>query len=190
MDRLDVHSQPFSLTCTHWLSQGTAPTNSNSGEAMIYDLTMPRKDFDRIDSLVRDITKPSTKLVMATQDALRLNYLQWQYIQENPESLGVTFMDEETGEFDVWISPSFTHWDSPWTLDTVLHELTHGYAKAMNHGQFFRRTLTKALYRYETEIGPIRADWFARGLVNRYSEDDHSIRQLELEFSKKEALRA
>jgi hypothetical protein len=158
---------------------------------MIYDLSMPRKDFDQADAVVRDVTrtfKPRT-LNRITQNLWTLSFENRKYIEtsiDNP--LGVTFLDHETNEFDIWLSPSFRYWDSPWSLDTVLHELSHGYG-AMHHGQLFRRTFIKVLHRYETEVQPVKADFMARRMVNRYSEDSWEARQLELDFCKKAALK-
>jgi|SRR5690606_19395312 hypothetical protein len=159
---------------------------------MIYDISMPYEDFVPAQSIVQDITRRCHRreLSLITQDSTKLTEENQAYLESDPMALGVTFMDLENKSFAVWLSPSFRFWDSPWAIDTLLHELTHGYANCMNHGQRFRRTLTKALYRYEHEVQPVRADWFARSLVNQYSEDPYETRQMEIEFSKKEALNA
>lgn len=157
---------------------------------MIYDLSMPYEDFLQADSLVRGVTRrcQTRELSRITQDSLSLDFEHWQYIQDNPEALAVTFLDRGAKEFDIWISPSFRYWDSPWTLDTLLHELVHGYAGAMDHGQRFRRTFITVLHRYENEVQPVKADYMARRTVNRYSQDEWQTRQFELEFCKKAAL--
>jgi len=158
---------------------------------MIYDLSMPHEDFDRADALVRDITRRcyTRELTLITQASYRLNKEDQAYISADPGVLGVTFMDIEAKQFRIWLSPSFRHWDSPWALDTLLHELIHGYANCMDHGQRFRRTLIKVLHRYEKEVQPVKADFMARRMVNRYSEDSWEARQLELDFCKKAALK-
>lgn len=159
---------------------------------MIYDLAMPRKDFDSVNEVVKDVTKSCKprELVLITQDLTKLGRENKEYIETNANVLGVTFLDRSAAEFDIWIHPCHQYWDSPWTLDTLLHELTHGYAGAMDHGQHFRRMFVRSLYRYERDVGPVRADYMARRTVNRYSQDEWATRQLELEFSKKEGLRA
>lgn len=159
---------------------------------MIYDIGMPHKDFLQAENLVKGLTRRcyTRELTMITQDRDKLSEENRNYLASDPMALGVTFMNLEAKQFSIWLSPSFRYWDSPWTLDTLLHELTHGYANAMNHGQRFRRTLITALHRYEAEIQPIKADFMARQVVNRYSEDEWQTRQFELEFAKKAALRA
>lgn len=158
---------------------------------MIYDIAMPYEDFEKADALVRDITRRCYKreLVLITQDAGKLSEENQNYLRDDPMALGVTFMDVEAKEFRIWLSPSFRFWDSPWVLDTLLHELTHGYANCMNHGQRFRRTLITVLHRYETEVRPVKADFMARRMVNQYSQDEWQTRQLELDFCKKAALK-
>lgn len=157
---------------------------------MIYDIGMPYEDFSQAQSLVQDITRRCYRreLTLITQDATKLSEENQEYLENDPMALGVTFMDVEEKEFKIWLSPSFRHWDSPWTMDTVLHELVHGYANVMNHGQRFRRTLITALHRYENEVRPVKADFMARRMVNQYSQDEWQTRQFELEFCKKAAL--
>ena len=157
---------------------------------MIYDISMPYEDFAQAQSLVQDITRRCYRreLSLITQDSSKLTEDNQKYLEDDPMALGVTFMDLETKSFAVWLNPSFRFWDSPWALDTLLHELTHGYANCMNHGQRFRRTLLTALYRYDQEIRPIKADTMGLQMVNRYSKDDSRTRQFELEFCKKAAL--
>ncbi len=158
---------------------------------MIYDIGMPYEDFVQAQSLVQDITRRCYRreLALITQDSSKLSDENQAYLESDPMALGVTFMDLETKSFKVWLSPSFRYWDSPWVVDTVLHELVHGYANAMDHGQRFRRNLITALHRYENEVRPIKADLLARRAVNQYSEDEWQTRQLELEFCKKAALK-
>lgn len=158
---------------------------------MIYDIGMPYEDFVQAQSLVQDITRRCYKreLALITQDSGKLSEENQEYLESDPMALGVTFMDLETKSFKIWLSPSFRYWDSPWVMDTVLHELVHGYSNAMDHGQRFRRTLITALHRYEQEVQPIKADFMARRAVNQYSEDEWATRQLELEFCKKQALK-
>jgi hypothetical protein len=159
---------------------------------MIYDIGMPYEDFLPAQSLVQDLTRRCYKreLTLITQDSDRLSEPNQEYLASDPHALGVTFMDIEAKQFVIWLSPNFEKWDTPWAVDTVLHELTHGYGNCMNHGQRFRRTLITALHRYEVEIKPIRADDLAYKVVTQYSQDKESTRQLELEFAKKAALRA
>ncbi len=158
---------------------------------MIYDIGMPYEDFTQAQSLVQDITRRCYRreLTLITQDRTRLSWEDQQYLANDPMALGVTFMDVEKKAFGIWLSPSFRHWDSPWVMDTLLHELVHGYANAMDHGQRFRRNLITALHRYENEVKPVKADFMARRMVNQYSEDEWNTRQLELEFCKKSALK-
>lgn len=192
MDGLDGHRESGPLTRSRRLSQGLTPALRNPGEAMIYDIGMPHKQFLEAQTLVKDITRRCYKreLTMITQDSDKLLEDHREYLATDPMALGVTFMDIEAKQFSIWLSPSFRHWDSPWVLDTLLHELTHGYANCMNHGQRFRRTLLTALHRYETEVQPIKADFMARRMVNQYSQDEWQTRQFELEFAKKAALGA
>lgn len=157
---------------------------------MIYDLNMPRDEFDRVDTIVRDVTrkcKPRT-LVQITHDMTQLAEEEREYVERNPAALGVTFLDREMNEFSVWITPHYQHWFSMHALDTLMHELTHGYAGAMDHGQRFRRLLLQSIYRYDREVGPIFADNLAQQLLTRYSKDDDRTRDLELDFCKKQAL--
>jgi hypothetical protein len=157
---------------------------------MIYDISMPYEDFVQAQSLVQDIARRCYRreLTLITQDATKLSEENQGYLENDPMALGVTFMDIETKSFKVWLSPSFRHGDSPWAMDTVLHELVHGYTNAMDHGQRFRRNLITALHRYENEVRPIKADFMARRMVNQYSLDEWQTRQFELEFCKKRAL--
>lgn len=157
---------------------------------MIYDIGMPHEDFVQAQSLVQDIARRCYRreLTLITQDATKLTEENQGYLENDPMALGVTFMDIETKSFKIWLSPSFRHWDSPWVMDTVLHELVHGYTNAMDHGQRFRRNLITALHRYENEVRPIKADFMARRMVNQYSLDEWQTRQFELEFCKKKAL--
>lgn len=157
---------------------------------MIYDLSMPYEDFLQADALVRDVTRRchTRELSIITQDVTKLDEAHQDYISRATNALGVTFLDRNTQEFDIWLAPSFRYWDSPWALDTVLHELTHGYAGCMDHGQRFRRTFITVLHRYENEVQPVKADFMARRMVNRYSQDEWQTRQFELEFCKKAAL--
>jgi hypothetical protein len=192
MGRLDVYRQSQQVTESPRLSQSTAPTYRGAGASMIYDIGMPHKDFLQAEALVKDITRRcyTRELTMITQDRDKLSGENREYLDSDMMALGVTFMDVEAKKFSIWLSPALRYWDSPWTVDTVLHELTHGYANAMNHGQRFRRTLITALHRYENEIQPIKADFMARRMVNQYSEDEWQTRQYEMEFAKKAALRA
>jgi len=159
---------------------------------MIYDIGMPREKFDVCDSLVRDVTKRHNPrwLKMITSDVDRLSPENRDYVLSDPMALGVTFLNEERGEFDIWITPSYEYWDSAWTIDTILHELSHGYAGAMNHGQKFRRILGQCLHRYHNEVHPIMADFLVSRMVDRYSKDQWTTRKLEKEFTAKAALRA
>jgi hypothetical protein len=192
MEGLDGYRQQGALTCSPRLSQGLTPTHTSEGAAMIYDIGMPHKEFVRAESLVKDITRRcyTRELTLITQDSDKLTEDNQEYLESDPMALGVTFMDIEAKQFSIWLSPNFKHWDSPWALDTVLHELTHGYANAMDHGQRFRRTLVKALYLYDATIAPIKANSLARQTIRRYSKDPTKTQMLEQAFAKKEALGA
>lgn len=159
---------------------------------MIYDIDMPREDFEQANELVKGLAKnfKPRELVRITQDDRMLPYAARFYLAKNPASVGVTFLDRDTDKFDIWLSPAYQKWTNGFVLDTVLHELTHGYTGAMVHGQTFRRMHIKALHLYDTTIAPIPADRLAWKTIKRYSKDSLKTQRLERDFAKKEALGA
>lgn len=145
---------------------------------MKYDLSMPRRDFDTIDLLVRSARRGATKLPtlnLITQDMDQLHPESKAYVLDNPDVLGVTFQDKEQGTFDIWLSPNYTNWALGGPQDTLLHELTHGYLDCYNHGQRFRRFLGRILHHHQELVDPdFPAKYFANHLVFRYSREDSS----------------
>lgn len=148
---------------------------------MIYDIDMPREDFDAAEAIVLNITKrcKPRKLCRITSDTRFLQPENRSYIEDDPSCLGVTFSDTVNRKFDIWISPVFTDWGDPWAIDTVLHELTHGYAGILDHGTRFRRTMAKALFTYEDQIQNIRAGYMTRRMISQYSTDNVLARRKE-----------
>lgn len=159
---------------------------------MIYDIGMPREEFEQANELVKGLAKnfKPRELVVITQDERMLPPDARLYLAKEPSSVGVTFLNRETDKFNIWLSPAYRKWTSGFVLDTVLHELTHGYTGAMAHGQTFRRMHIKALYLYDATVAPIKANTLARQTIRRYSKDPAKTQMLEQAFAKKEALGA
>lgn len=140
---------------------------------MKYDLAMARPDFDKADRLVRavllqsgraDLTAPR----LVTSDSKRLLPDNKAYLRDHTVSLGVCFQDGDN--FDIWISPSYIDPTKDLYIDTVLHELCHGYLGLYNHNQRWKRFYGRVLYQYHALVKPIDIEGLITTALDRYTK--------------------
>lgn len=145
---------------------------------LTYDIDMPRTSFNEAVNVVKAMRRgnynlPDLRLV--TQDSANLTVDQHMYVQEDPAALGVTFQDPEKQAFDVWLTPNISNWSATFALDTVLHELCHGFFDCYKHGDQFRRYLGRTLFHYQALVRYIDAYSLVTKMIARYSRssDEH-----------------
>lgn len=154
------------------------------GEALDYDLPMPREDFHLMDCVVRAVRRGNfnlPKLRLITNGTEKLSVDQHMYVQNDPMCLGVTFGDWDQGDFAIWITSTLKRFDTNFARDTLLHELCHGYFHCYKHGQQFRRYLGRVMYHYKWLVCPeFNADEMLHTMVSRYSRDTKGYVEMEL----------
>lgn len=175
MGCLDLYGQlrpspPVCLAFPHH-----APDASiQGGQAVIYDLAMPREQFDGMDRTVRAVLAnsrmESRQLRTITADSALLSADNRGYIDANPTSLAVCFGTADGNhEFDIWTSPAYTDTDTAFYVDTILHELSHGYFGAYIHNHKWKRLFGRVLYHYSYLVDPIDADDLVTTMLRRYT---------------------
>lgn len=155
------------------------------GEAVEYDILMPRKDFREAVNVVKAVRRGNYKLPelrLITDGTEKLTVEQDMYIHEDPAVLGVTFGDHEANQFDIWLTPSITDWTTGFAMDTVLHELCHGYFGCYKHGAQFRRYLGRVLFHYQAQVRYIDAYNLVSKMVARYSRSSTEHQAMEVDF--------
>lgn len=139
---------------------------------MKYDLALPRQKFEEADRVVRSVLLRSGRmelkaLNLITSDSSQLHPDDRFYIEEHPESLGVCF--GQGNLFDIYVSPSFTHTGNAYYMDTILHELCHGYLVQYNHNQRWKRFFGRVLFHYFSLVQPYQANVLVEKMLRRYT---------------------
>lgn len=156
---------------------------------MKYNLNLPRDRFDGMDRLTRSVLRGSGelhRLRLITQDSYVLPEDSQDYVRENTDALAVTFRDGN--EFDIWVSPALRTWDNDFAVDTILHELSHGYLGCYKHGDRFRRFFGRTLHHYSTLVEPIDSGQLVTDMVTRYSRADEVDKDMEMLFLAKASI--
>lgn len=141
---------------------------------MIYDLALPRRQFDKMDQTVRAVLANSRmearQLRTITSDSALLTSENQGYLEENPECLGVCFGQEDGNyEFDTWISPAYRDTETDFYKDTVLHELCHGYFGQYSHNHRWKRLFGRVLHHYSSLVEPLDTDTLIPTMLRRYT---------------------
>lgn len=151
---------------------------------MKYNIVMPRDQFTQSVNLVKAIRRGNYKLPelrLVTQGTEYLSDDKRKYLDEDPAALGVTFGDHERGLFDVWLSPNITDWSTDFAIDTVLHELCHGFFSCYKHGEQFRRYLGRVIFHFGCFVRPVDTNKLVTNMVARYSRDTVEHQNMEIE---------
>lgn len=141
---------------------------------MIYDLALPRKQFDGMDRVARAVLANSRmdarQLSLITTDSSLLSAENQGYLEENPECLGVCFGQEDGNyTFNTWISPAYNDHTTDFFKDTVLHELCHGYFGMYAHNHRWKRTFGRVLHHYSSLVEPLDTDTLIPTMLRRYT---------------------
>lgn len=157
---------------------------------MIYDLSLSRGEFERANRLVRSVllqskqrrSQVSNYLHCATSNIELLAEENQEYVLSNPEVLGASFAHDS--RFDIWLSPAYYVVDNDIYIDTLLHELCHGYlgvSTTCYHNQRWKRFFGRVLHHYHLVVRPLDLDMLRTTMLKRYTKqgaDENYVKYL------------
>lgn len=158
---------------------------------MKYDLVMPRPEFDKADRLVRSVLlcsrvrKETPRLRTATSSMKWLTLNAQAELEANQNDLfGMCF--QGGSQFDLWIHPAFVDPTKSLYVDTVLHELVHGYLGCYEHNAQWRRFFLRVLQHYHTLVAPLeKIERLQLRVVRDYTRQTNS--ESDLDFGLRQA---
>jgi hypothetical protein len=153
---------------------------------MQYALPLAREEFDLADRVVRAVIgRPERQLRTITSDIRHLEPADKVYVEKSSIPLGVCFIGADI--FDVWVSSAFQDPSTEFYLDTVLHELCHGYLANGTHTYPWRRVLGRVVHHYSKLVRPIDHDDMLETMLYRYTSKAKKETQADYDLRLQEA---
>jgi hypothetical protein len=154
-------------------------------QAVNIDAPLSRDLLTQAALLVRSVYRgnrelPTLRRISNQSDWLSLE--QTAYLENDPDAIAVTFGDLEAKTFDIWLSPALQGFHTGFAVDTLLHELTHGYVSCYNHSSQFRRFLARLLCHYQWNVqDDFDSVKWVTALVTRYNRFEFENRAWEID---------